>query len=133
MESASGRTFSVVDPSTEAEICRVSEGDAADINLAVRAALAAFALGSTWRTMDASRRGHLLFRLADSLANHAKEFVALEALDAGKPIDSARDDVDFAIKTLRYFAGYADKIHGQVRFRVNYWDYGSVFKWSVLN
>lgn len=92
----------------------MSEGGAADIDAAVQAARAAFQRDSVWRTMDASQRGRLLYCLADALQQHSEEFAALEALDAGKPLESARGDVDYAIATLRYFAGYADKIHGQV-------------------
>ena len=91
----------------------MSQGDAADIDSAVAAAKAAFAFDSPWRRMDASARGHFLYRLADALAAEIDYVSALEAMDAGKPIASARDDVLFAVDTLRYFAGYADKIHGK--------------------
>ncbi|VDL62801.1 unnamed protein product, partial [Hymenolepis diminuta] len=114
VESASGGAFPVTNPATEEEVCRVSEGGAADIDAAVQAARAAFQRDSVWRTMDASQRGRLLYCLADALQQHSEEFAALEALDAGKPLESARGDVDFAVATLRYFAGYADKFHGQV-------------------
>lgn len=104
----------MVDPSTEKEICYVAEGDAADIDCAVKAARAAFIHDSPWRSMDASQRGRLLYRLADALAANIDYLSQLEAMDAGKPLESARGDVDFAIDTVRYYAGYADKIHGKV-------------------
>ena len=44
---------------------QVSEGDQADVDLAVAAATRAFAFGSEWRTMDASNRGRLIHKLAD--------------------------------------------------------------------
>ena len=44
---------------------QVSEGDKADVDLAVAAAKRAFAFGSEWRTMDASERGRLMHKLAD--------------------------------------------------------------------
>ena len=96
----------------------MSEGDAADVDLAVKAAKAAFALNSPWRRMDASERGCLLYRLADALAAELDYVATLEALDAGKPLASARDDVAFAVNTLRYYAGYADKIHGKASPKV---------------
>ena len=43
----------------------MSEGDQADVDLAVAAATRAFAFGSEWRTMDASNRGRLIHKLAD--------------------------------------------------------------------
>nr|CDS27320.1 aldehyde dehydrogenase mitochondrial [Hymenolepis microstoma] len=114
VKSASGDVFAVINPATEEDVCKVSEGGAVDIDAAVQAARTAFRRDSVWRTMDASERGRLLYCLADALQQHSEEFASLEALDTGKPLESARGDVDFAVSTLRYFAGYADKFHGQV-------------------
>ncbi|CDS36729.1 aldehyde dehydrogenase mitochondrial [Echinococcus multilocularis] len=114
VNSLSGKTFGVVDPSTAKEVCRVAEGDAPDIDCAVKAAKAAFVRDSAWRSMDASHRGRLLYRLADALADNIDYLSQLEAMDTGKPLASARGDVNFAIDTIRYYAGYADKIHGKV-------------------
>ncbi|VDD82042.1 unnamed protein product [Mesocestoides corti] len=109
-----GQTFEVEDPSTQKTICRVQEGDPADIDLAVKAAARAFEIDSTWRTMDASKRGRLLYELADLIEQNADYIARLEALDVGKPVRDARGDVEFAVKLTRYFAGYADKLHGKV-------------------
>src|SRR5262245_38111470 len=57
--SASGKTFETINPATEEVITQVSEGDAADIDLAVKAARKAFDSGP-WRTMDARDRGRLM-------------------------------------------------------------------------
>merc|ERR1712080_164501 len=65
LDSVSGRTFPTVNPATGEMVAQVAEADTADVNIAVRAATEAFRLGSPWRTMDASRRGELLYRLAD--------------------------------------------------------------------
>lgn len=116
VESVEGGKIPVIDPATEQQVCEVSEGGPKDIDLAVQAAHKAFQLGSEWRTMDASKRGRFLYLLADAVQQHAEELTALEALDTGKPIESARGDVCSAVDKLRYFAGFADKIHGQVCF-----------------
>ncbi|KAH7950669.1 hypothetical protein HPB51_028298 [Rhipicephalus microplus] len=63
--SASGKTFPTVNPTSGEVIAHVQEGDKADVDKAVQAAKKAFELGSEWRTMDASDRGILLNRLAD--------------------------------------------------------------------
>ncbi|VDD76398.1 unnamed protein product, partial [Mesocestoides corti] len=110
VNSCSGKRFPVVDPSNEKVICHVEEGDAADIDLAVKAAKKAFARNSPWRTMDASRRGRLLYELSDAMSKNIDYLTALEAMDAGKPVESARGDIEFAIDTFRYYAGYADKV-----------------------
>ena len=64
--AASGETFPTIDPATGEVICRVPAGDKADIDLAVKAARAAFETGP-WRKLTASERGRLLWKLADLL------------------------------------------------------------------
>src|ERR1700692_1304691 len=72
VESASGKTFAPINPSTGEEICQVAEADAADVNKAVSAARAAFEHGP-WRKTLASGRGRLLNRLADLIEKNADE------------------------------------------------------------
>ncbi|XP_018017996.1 aldehyde dehydrogenase, mitochondrial [Hyalella azteca] len=113
VDSASGKTFPTVNPATGEEICRVAEADKADVDKAVSAARAAFALNGEWRSMDASHRGVLLNRLADLMERDKVYLASLETLDNGKPYkDALLADVELSVKNLRYFAGYADKIHG---------------------
>ena len=65
--------------------------------------------------MRASERGQILLRLVDLMKQHADEIAALESLDAGKPIAGVlRQDLPAAIDTLTYYAGWADKISGEV-------------------
>ncbi len=111
--SASGKTFPTIDPTTEQVICHVAEADAADVDLAVTAARAAFETGP-WRKMNASGRGRLLYKLADLIETHADEIAALEALDNGKPLSVAKAaDLKLVVQCYRYYAGWADKIHGK--------------------
>ena len=110
--SVSGKTFQTINPATEEVICEVAEGDKEDVDLAVHAARAAFESGS-WSRMDARDRGRLLMKLADLMETNLDELAALETLDNGKPINDARAaDLPLAIDCLRYYAGWADKIHG---------------------
>ena len=120
----SGKTFKTVNPATEEVICEVAEGDAADVDLAVHAARAAFETGP-WSRMDARDRGRLLSKLADLAEQHQEELAALETLDNGKPInDSRAADLPLAIDCLRYYAGWADKIHGDtIPIRGDYFCY----------
>lgn len=111
--SQSGRTFATINPSTGEEICQVAEADAADVDMAVRAARAAFESG-LWRKMNASARGRLLYRLADLIENNADQLARLESLDNGKAVSVARAvDVAKTAACYRYFAGWADKVHGK--------------------
>ena len=79
MPASSGKTFPTVNPATEEVICEVAEGDRADVDKAVKAASQAFRLGSEWRTMDASERGRLMFKLAD-LIERDRTYLAVRAL-----------------------------------------------------
>lgn len=65
MNAKSGKTFKTLNPCTEEPICEVQEAGKEDVDDAVAAARAAFALGSPWRRMDASDRGRLLNKFAD--------------------------------------------------------------------
>src|SRR5262245_61521805 len=112
-DSVSGKTFATVNPATGQTICQVAEGDMADIDLAVKAARKAFEDGP-WPKMNASERGRLLHKLADLIEQHQDELAALESLDNGKPYrDASTADLPLTIKCYRYYAGWADKVHGK--------------------
>ncbi len=111
--SESGKTFTTINPSTGEEICQVAEADAADVERAVRAARSAFEHGP-WRSMRASERGRLLHRLADLIESNVDQLARLESLDNGKPVSVAKAvDVAKTVACYRYFAGWADKVHGK--------------------
>ncbi|MFM0322300.1 aldehyde dehydrogenase family protein [Caballeronia glebae] len=109
----SGGDYSTnLDPSTENPIARVAQGTSADVDRAVQAARAAL---KPWNAIRAAERGRILMKLADLLRENQEELAALESLDAGKPISGVqRQDVPAAIDTLAYYAGWCDKINGQV-------------------
>jgi aldehyde dehydrogenase (NAD+) len=110
----SGKTFATINPSTGEEITQVAEADAADVDLAVRAARAAFHPKSPWRRMSAAERGKLLYKLADLMEKHSDELARLEALDNGKPYAVAKAaDLSLAVACYRYYAGWADKVQGK--------------------
>ena len=113
VNSASGKTFDTLNPATGEVICRVAEGDKADIDLAVKAARKAFESGP-WARMNPSERGGLMLKLADAVEKHKDELAALESLDNGKPInDSLAADLPLTVACYRYYAGWADKLYGQ--------------------
>ncbi len=124
LPAASGKTFATINPATEETIADVAEGDQADIDLAVKAARKAFDHGP-WGRMDARDRGRLMYRLADLIEEEIDELAALESLDNGKPVSVARAaDLPLVIDCLRYYAGFADKIHGStIPVRGNYFTY----------
>lgn len=113
-DAISGRTFNTVDPSSEEVIAQIAEPDEHDIDLAVRAARTAFDSGP-WPAMPAAGRARLLQRLAQLVEEHQDELVALESLDAGKPLSAVRrQDLPTVLDCLQYYAGWCDKITGDV-------------------
>lgn len=124
VNAKSGKTFATHNPATEEKIADVAEGDAADVDLAVKAARKAFESGP-WPKLDARDRGRLIGKLADLIEQNFDELAALETLDNGKPIrDSRAADLPLVIDCLRYYAGWADKIVGQtIPIRGNYFCY----------
>ena len=113
LPARSGRYFDTVDPANEELIAQVAEGDAADVDAAVVAARAAFE--GEWGHMRAAERGNALLRLADLIRQNQDELVELESLDSGKPVSAIkRQDLPAVLDTLTYYAGWADKINGEV-------------------
>lgn len=84
------------------------------MNRAVAAARAAFDKGP-WRRTSGADRGRMLNKLADLIEQNGEELAALESLDNGKALSIAKAaDLHLTIKVYRYYAGWADKIGGDV-------------------
>ncbi len=114
IDAASGKTFETINPATGDTICQVAEGDKSDVDKAVAAARKAFESGP-WSKITPQERGRLMYKLADLIEKHIDELAALETLDNGKPIRDARNvDLPLVVSCYRYYAGWADKIHGKV-------------------
>lgn len=111
VDSASGKTFATLDPRTAEVIAHVSEADIEDVNRAVSAARKAFDEGP-WPRMTAYERSRVMFRFADLVEKNAKELAALETWDNGKTYKQAVGEMDTVARLFRYYAGWADKIHG---------------------
>lgn len=110
--SRQGKTFEVLNPSTEEEITHVYEAREDDVEIAVNAAYKAF--NSDWKTADPISRGEVLYKLADLIDKHADVLAGIESLDNGKALANARGDVGLVAKYIRSSAGFADKIYGRV-------------------
>jgi phenylacetaldehyde dehydrogenase len=112
VDAKSNRTFKTINPATGETLATVAEGDAADIDVAVKAARRAFDTGP-WARMTPSERGRIIWRIGDLITEHLEEFAQLETLDNGKPLSVARAaDVPLAAEMFRYMAGWATKIEG---------------------
>ena len=112
VDAQSGKTFDVFDPGTGEVVARVPEGDAEDIDLAVRAARRAFETGD-WAKMKPADRTRVMLRLADLIEHHGDELAEIEAVDNGKPLAVARRGIAGTAEMLRYMAGWATKMNGE--------------------
>ena len=109
--SAAG-TLDVINPATEEIIATVPAAGKADVDAAVAAARSAFA--GPWSQISARERGRLLWKLGEKLFERADEIARLETLHNGKPIFESRQiEIPASAECLQYFAGWADKVHGE--------------------
>jgi len=124
VDSRSGKTFETTNPATGEVITKIAQGDKEDVDLAVKAARKAFE-GGPWPRMDARDRGKLLARVAELVMKNLEELAVMETMDNGKPISHSRNaDVPLTADTFFYYAGWADKIHGEtIPVRGNYFNY----------
>ncbi|OAA47994.1 Aldehyde dehydrogenase domain protein [Beauveria brongniartii RCEF 3172] len=112
--AAGGSELQVENPTTGDRLATVSAAQKEDVDRAVKAASAAFR-GAAWRDVGPAERGKLLNRLADLVERDADDLASLEALEAGVLFKESKAlHVAQSAETLRYFAGWADKITGQL-------------------
>ncbi len=113
VDSASGATFEDRNPANEELIAEIQSAQAEDVDRAVQSARAAFA-DPKWRGMNPHKRSALLWRLAALIEDNADELARLETQDNGKPyFESRKVDLPSVVENFRYFAGLADKVHGE--------------------
>lgn len=112
--AASGKTFASVNPATGADLAQVAACDAADVDLAVTKARAAFEDGR-WSRLHPGARKEVLIRLAKLMTRNARDLAVMESLDSGKTIyDCETVDVPETIHCLKWHAELIDKIYDQV-------------------
>lgn len=104
-----GKTYQTINPATEEVLAEITHGTSKDVDLAVKAARAAYE--KTWSKLSGAERGKYLFRIARIMQERARELAVAETLNNGKPIKETRDfDVPTAVSWFFYYAGWADKL-----------------------
>lgn len=68
----------------------------------------------SWRDISPTERGNLMITLSDLVAKNVETLATIETWDNGKPYGDSVADVGEVQAVLKYYGGYADKIHGQV-------------------
>lgn len=118
VEALGKKEFPVENPATGEEAIRVQEGMPEDVDVAVKAARKTFN-DPAWKEMMPAQRGFYLNKLADIMEEHKDELIAIEMFDTGKTYKQASNlDIPASIGTLRYYAGWADKVNGLSSFNI---------------
>nr|WP_239094284.1 aldehyde dehydrogenase [Bacillus sp. B15-48] len=112
VESSSGRMIDVVNPATEEVIFQVPEGNAEDIDRAVKAAREAFEHGP-WRKMSTYERAEIMRTMGQLMKENSEYFGELESLENGKPLYRTKQDATGLHQWWYYYAGLTDKIQGE--------------------
>jgi len=109
--AASGETFPIIDPATEAQISTIQLAGPADVDAAVAAADAAFR--GEWSKLTSYQRTRMMLKLADLIDANLQTLAELEVLDNGLPMMLAQYTIaGYGAEFLRYYAGWPTKIHG---------------------
>lgn len=111
VEAVEGETAAIVNPANGERIGEVPRGSLADVDRAVEAAKRAL---PGWLETTPQERAEMLMRLAELVEAHADELGGLESQNVGKPLAAARDEIPDCADQLRFFAGAARCLQGQV-------------------
>jgi aldehyde dehydrogenase (NAD+) len=110
-DAATFAALPVIDPSHGTPFGEIARGTAPDVDQAVASSRGAFE--GSWGELAAAERGRLLMRMSQLVTQNAQELAALEARDVGKPLTQARNDAKALARYFEFYAGAADKLHGQ--------------------
>src|ERR1700688_1049777 len=125
---AQGQYFDTADPSTGEALASVSQGSAADIDAAVKAARAALPL---WQSLTPHARARYLYALARQVQKHSRRLAVLETIDNGKPIRESRDlDIPLVARHFYHHAGWAQLLSQEFPGYVACGVVGQIIPWN---
>lgn len=123
-----GEGFATRNPARDEILAEVTQGTAADVDAAVKAATRAFA---TWSRTPGHDRARVLYALARLVQKHARLFAVLESLDNGKPIRESRDiDLPLVARHFYYHAGLAQLMGSELPGMAPLGVCGAVIPWN---
>ncbi len=124
----SGQTFPVRDPARDETLATVAQGSAADVDLAVAAARAAF---EGWSKTPGHVRARHLYALARHVQKRERFLSVLESLDNGKPIRESRDiDIPLVARHFYHHAGWAELIASEFPNHAPVGVCGQIIPWN---
>ncbi|EGL19103.1 MULTISPECIES: NAD-dependent succinate-semialdehyde dehydrogenase [Paenibacillus] len=111
IEADSGKTISVVNPSTLGEIATVPDSGEAETKAAIEAAHAAF---QSWSTLSAYERSDILMRWYHLLMRHQEDLAETMTAEQGKPLSEAKGEITYAASFISWYAEEAKRLYGDI-------------------
>ena len=123
-----GKTFASDNPATNKKLADITDGSAADVDKAVKAARAAF---PAWSALSGYERGKYLYAIARLVQKHSRLFSVLESMDNGKPIRESRDiDIPLVARHFYHHAGWAQHLDREFPGMAPYGVCGQIIPWN---
>jgi len=123
-----GKTFASMNPATEKELAKITNGTKGDVDKAVKAARAAL---PEWQALSGYERARHLYAIARLIQKESRLFAVLESLDNGKPIRESRDaDIPLAARHFYHHAGWAHHIAREMPDHQPYGVCGQIIPWN---
>ncbi|HEX4298193.1 MAG TPA: aldehyde dehydrogenase family protein [Devosia sp.] len=123
-----GKLFASDNPATNKPLAQITDGTAADVDKAVKAARAAF---PAWAALSGYERGKYLYAIARLVQKHSRLFSVLESLDNGKPIRESRDiDIPLVARHFYHHAGWAQHLEREFPGMAPYGVCGQIIPWN---
>ncbi|HHY50844.1 MAG TPA: aldehyde dehydrogenase family protein, partial [Alphaproteobacteria bacterium] len=123
-----GKLFSSDNPATGKSLAMITDGTAADVDKAVKAARAAF---PAWSALSGYERARHLYAIARLIQKHSRLFAVLESMDNGKPIRESRDlDIPLVARHFYHHAGWAQHLEREFPGHVPYGVCGQIIPWN---
>jgi acyl-CoA reductase-like NAD-dependent aldehyde dehydrogenase len=112
LDSSDGGRFPTINPYNRQTWATIPQATVADVHQAIDAARTTYE--TLWRKTTGVQRANLLYKLADLVEKQVDRLSMLESTDNGKVVRETKNQVLFAARQYRFFAGYADKLWGKV-------------------
>ncbi|ODT73216.1 MAG: aldehyde dehydrogenase [Pelagibacterium sp. SCN 63-23] len=123
-----GKTFASTNPANGEVLADITDGSAAEVDSAVKAARTAF---KSWSALSGYERGRYLYAIARMIQKHSRLFSVLESMDNGKPIRESRDaDIPLVARHFYHHAGWATHLAREFPGHVPYGVCGQIIPWN---
>ncbi len=111
-DSSTGSIFQSINPYTKEAWAEFPQASRKDTEYAIQSARDAF--NKQWKEISGVKRANCMIKLAELIERNVEHLAKVESMDNGKLIRETDKQVYFAARALRFYAGYADKLGGEM-------------------